>query len=227
MIQYDIIIPNFAVGHLTQLCLKCLQTIRQYSEDYRLIFVDNASPEFDTLEDELNQHPRLLVQNSKNLGFVKAVNQGLLLSTAPYIVLLNNDTEAVDEWLPKLSSALVQNVGLSGPRTTTPGSWQGRWQGTEGTVILPRTAMLAFFCVMLRREVVHKVGLLDEQFGVGFGDDDDYCNRAQSTGYQLALVQDLVIPHHHRSTFKTLYSTDTIRLMQHNALALYHHKSGR
>jgi GT2 family glycosyltransferase len=71
------------------------------------------------------------------------------------------------------------------------------------------------------------VGLLDEQFGVGFGDDDDYCHRAQTAGFRLALVLDLVIPHHHRSTFRTLYSEAEIRAMQQTALKKFQAKSAR
>jgi GT2 family glycosyltransferase len=84
--------------------------------------------------------------------------------------------------------------------------------------------MLAFFCTMFKREVFDRVGLLDEAFGVGFGDDDDYCRRVLNLGYNMALVQDLIIPHHHRTTFKQLYSTNTITSLQDNAINRFYKK---
>jgi GT2 family glycosyltransferase len=221
--RYDLIVPHYGAGALTALCRRCLETIRQYSRNYRLVFIDNGSPEFWKLEPEIRRHPHLLIRNTETVGFVRAVNQGLCSSLADRVVILNNDIEAVPGWLEKLDAPLVGRVGVTGPRTTA-NSWQGRWPGGKGVMVLPRTAMLAFFCTMLRRDVIQRVGHLDQQFGVGFGDDDDYCYRVQQLGYRLALVLDLVIPHHHRSTFRTLYTDHQIRSMQHAALKTYRAK---
>jgi GT2 family glycosyltransferase len=223
--RYDIIVPHYGSSKLTDLCLRCIESIRENSWNYRLILVDNGSPEFRRLEPEVRRHPHTLIRNTKNLGFVRAVNQGLWSSTAERIVILNNDTEVVAGWLEKLDAALIQDIGLAGPRTTA-GSWQGQTPDQGGIVILPETSMLAFFCVMIRRDVLETVGVLDQQFGVGFGDDDDYCYRAQRMGFRLAFVSDLVIPHHHRSTFRTLYVDDEIRNMQQTAMQTFHRKHG-
>jgi GT2 family glycosyltransferase len=223
--RYDLILPHYGVGALTGLSRRCLETIRLYSRNYRLIFIDNGSPEFNLLEPEIRRHPHLLIRNTQNVGFVGAVNQGLCSSSAERIVILNNDIQTVPGWLEKLDGALIGEIGIAGPRTTAK-SWQGRWPAGRGAVLLPQTAMLAFFCVMIRRDVIQRVGLLDQQFGVGFGDDDDYCYRAQKVGYRLALVLDLLIPHHHRSTFRALYTDHQIRYMQKAALVRYYRKHG-
>jgi len=217
---YDIILPHYGIDQkLTDLCLRCLETIRAYSRDYRLIFVDNGSPEFDRTIPELERHPNLLVRHTVNVGFIKAVNAGLWLATAPYIVLINNDIEAVAHWLEQLRTPLDGQASMSGPLTTTKDSWQGRYPIDDSSVVaLPKTAMLAFFCMMMRREVPEKVGVLDENYGIGLGDDDDYCRRAQQAGFRLALVRSLLIPHHHRSTFRALYKPDEIWAMQKQAV---------
>ena len=62
-------------------------------------------------------------------------------------------------------------------------------------------------------------GLFVFAIGVGLGDDDEFCARAERAGYRLALVQDLRIPHAHRSTFRALYSEDEIAQMQRQAHA--------
>lgn len=222
---YDIVIPSW---NCADYATNCLLSIKKHSQNYRIIFIDNGSEpvQLELVKAVLDTMPHLLIRNDENLGFIKATNQGIKASTAPYVVLMNNDTEAVHGWLQKLSEPLYLSgkTALSGPLTTTPLSWQGKYpKGRRGYVIRTR-GMLAFFCTMFKREVFEHVGLLDETFGVGFGDDDDYCRRVLDTGYNMALVQDLVIPHHHRTTFKQLYSKGTISMLQDNAINHFYQK---
>lgn len=224
-VMFDIVIPSW---NMANYAINCLLSIKQHSQNYRVIFVDNGSDaaELEKVKAILETMPHLLIRNNENLGFIKATNQGIKASTAPYIVLMNNDTEAVPGWLQKLVGPLylLNKTVLSGPLTTTPHSWQGKYpKGRNGYVIRTR-GMLAFFCTMFKREVFEQVGLLDEAFGVGFGDDDDYCRRVLDFGYNMALVQDLVIPHHHRTTFKQLYSANTIVSLQDNAINHFYEK---
>ena len=234
MSVFDIIIPHYGAGELTEVCLRCLRSIKQHtdSDEYRIILVDNASPDPDPVRNALSFHPHLYVRNTENLGFIKATNQGIRLATAPYVVLMNNDAEAAHNWLEKMRHAfdVHPQVGLAGPLSTAWDSWQGRWIPTKGkdrsanfdrVHLLAANRMLAFFCVMIARSVFDKIGLLDESYGVGFGDDDEFCRRAERAFILLALVQDLRIPHAHRTTFKALYSDEQIRNMQTAALAKF------
>jgi GT2 family glycosyltransferase len=234
----DIIIPHFGVGDLTALCQRCLETIREHTTGYRLIFVDNGSPEFDLIEPEVRKHPHLLIRNTQNVGFVKAVNIGLSMSTAPYVLLMNNDTEAVAGWKERLREGFLgfgdKRIGLVGPlmKVDRPADdptflvskpcWQSQWKVRgQGPYVLPASAMVAFFCVLIHRTVLDSIGFLDERFGVGFGDDDDFCRRAHKAGFHLVLQQDLSIPHHHRSTFRALYQPGQIKRMQDTAMAKF------
>ena len=60
---------------------------------------------------------------------------------------------------------------------------------------------VAFFCVAFSRELVDKVGLLDERFGQGFFEDDDYCRRVTDEGYKIAIAEDVFVHHHLSATF--------------------------
>ena len=86
--------------------------------------------------------------------------------------------------------------------------------------------MLPFFCVMLTREVVDRVGLLDEAFGVGLGDDDDYCHRAQRAGFDLCYLGDLTIHHFHKMTFQQLYTDQEVAAMTRRAEGILREKYG-
>jgi len=225
--QTDIIIAAYNQSAFT---IKCLKSIREFTKDYRLILVDNGSDpkELKTVEEELEDQCHILIRNARNMGFVKAVNQGLSLAISPYIILLNNDTKVVPNWVEKLKFPLETDskIAACGPVTTATDCWQGREKLGEGYRVLPKSAMLAFFCVMLKKEAVDKVGLLDENFGVGLADDDDYCHRLKQAGYTLALAQSLLIPHYHRTTFKSLYTPTQLDAMKENGLAMFRRKYG-
>ncbi|HKR63573.1 MAG TPA: glycosyltransferase, partial [Thermoanaerobaculia bacterium] len=89
-----------------------------------------------------------------------------------------------------------------------------------------RVPMLAFFCTLFRRRVITEVGLLDERFGIGFGDDDDYCHRLLAAGYELAFVPGAYVVHHHRTTFRARFSDAEISAMQKANLEAFRRKHG-
>lgn len=228
--QVDIIIPVYSMDvEMEALTVACMKSIRDHTSGYRLILIDNASTHIEGIIIEGQNHPgSILIPNAENKGFVKAVNQGLKVSQAPYICILNNDTEVTPHWLEQLKFALNNPaVGLAGPRTDTLGSWQGKHPISHEIKIMDGvTQMLAFFCVLIKRQVVEDIGLLDEGFGVGFGDDDDYCYRAKAAGYKLAFVPYCMVHHHHRTTFTKLYSKTRIQKMQQKALDYFKTKHG-
>lgn len=78
---------------------------------------------------------------------------------------------------------------------------------------------LSFFCVAMRKATIEKVGLLDEVFGYGLGDDDEYCFRLRAYGYTLLVSLGTFVYHWHRTTFKSLkLPIDQIRRQNLKAL---------
>jgi len=57
------------------------------------------------------------------------------------------------------------------------------------------TGYLSFFCVMLKREMVDRIGFLSEDFGFGGFEDNDYILRAQEAGWNAIMVSDVFIYH--------------------------------
>ncbi len=234
MADIDIIIPTFNNEDFT---LRCLESIKKYSnhQNYRVIWVDNGSTRPMPVIEYLMQGeiPFVHLMLPENLGFVKATNAGLAISTAPYVVLMNNDTEAVEGWLDQMLYVMenAPDAGLVGPLCSIADSWQNidrcreMWKldlPIPGFAVVPH--MVAFFCTMIRREVIRKVGYLCEEFGLGFGDDDWYCELARRKGFKIYVALNVVIPHHHRTTFRSMFAREQIKIMQDKALATYHRK---
>jgi GT2 family glycosyltransferase len=223
--KYDIIIP---VWNQSDLTVKCLQSIKKKTKHYKIILIDNGSEksEFDVIFKELQNHEHLLIRNCQNLGFVKAVNQGLAASQSQYVIIQNNDTEVITNgWADKLQNCFqLHKVGISAPITNNVNQWQGREVLCDKVRIIDKGKMVAFFSVMISKECINKVGYLDECFGVGFGDDDDYCLRTQKAGFNIVLNNGVMVNHWHRSTFKKIYSLDEISDMQKEALKKYKKK---
>jgi len=143
------------------------------------------------------------------------------MSKADYLVMLNNDTQVTAGWLQTLMNHLRTDstIGMIGPVTNNIGNEARikiRYQNSSdmhrkarrytlahaGELLSMRT--LAFFCVMLHRTVYEQVGPLDEAFGLGFFEDDDYCRRVEKAGLRLVCAEDVFIHHELSASFNKL-----------------------
>ena len=131
-ISCDIIIITFNGLSYTK---KCVESIQNFTKniDYRIIFVDNNSSD-GTVEYLKTVPNSILIANSENLNFVKAMNQGFEKVSSKYTVWLNNDTVVTPDWLKILVEHLEKNpeAGAIGPKTNGSGIIQKEesWDGT-------------------------------------------------------------------------------------------------
>ena len=208
---------------LTRNCLNSIERFTHYGR-MEIIVVDNASSDGtpDYLVAWHDSRPNSsIILNTDNLGFAAANNQGLKIAQGEYVVLLNNDTEVTPGWLRTLMNhfRLDETLGLVGPVTNNIGnearikiSYKNSEEMREkariytmqhvGETFPIRT--LAFFCVMMPRRVYERVGPLDEAFGRGFFEDDDYCRRVEQAGWRLECAEDVFIHHHLSASFNKL-----------------------
>jgi GT2 family glycosyltransferase len=212
---------------------QCLGSIREKTHGpYELIVVDNGSTD-ETL-DYLQRCPDLLlIENNENRGFPAGVNQGIAASTGDRIVLLNNDTIVSTDWLYHLLQAMDSDprIGLVGPLSN--GSLGPQFTQFSNTNIseIEHVAnsvvreypglcedvwVLSGFCLMIRREVIDRIGQFDEAFGIGTYDDYEYCRRAASVGYRLVVASAYV--HHFGAVTLTAAGIDVPALLQKNQL---------
>jgi GT2 family glycosyltransferase len=76
--------------------------------------------------------------------------------------------------------------------------------------------MLAMFCVAIRKSLLDEIGLLDERFGIGMFEDDDFSRRVKETGRRIVCAEDIFIHHWGRTSFKKLDQAAYDRLFEEN-----------
>ena len=191
----------------------CIESIRKFTpkDKYELIVVDNNSTD-ETVKWLKEQKDIKLILNSENLGVPKGYNQGINVSKGDNILLLNNDVIVTPNWLYNLDYALWSNleIGAVGCLSNYVSNHQ-----KINVIYKDITSMLKFaekfniqdskkyeirhkligFCFLVKKEVVDKIGLLDEQFFPGNYEDDDYCKRILNKNYKLLLCKDTFVHH--------------------------------
>lgn len=212
-ITCDIIIPVWNQLAFTRECIDSI--MRNTDIDYRLIVVDNASdPECAQYLESLSvlqRPPVTVLRNGKNLGFVKAVNQGIALSKAPYVCLLNNDTLVTDGWLTEMINVAGSNkeIGVVNPSSNNLGqrpdvgepieAYAGRLEGMPESYVELGAAV--GFCMLIKREVVERCGVFDEIYGMGNFEDTDFSRRAAKEGYLLVRACKAYVWHREGGSF--------------------------
>lgn len=240
----SIVVVTYNNLAFTQTCLSSIDTYSDY-ERIEIIVVDNASSDGSAVflsEWVRGAQNRKLILNQDNLGFAAANNQGLAIASGDYMVLLNNDTHVTPGWIRTMMRYLQQNqdIGLIGPVTNNIGNearieivYDDMQQMLEKAAAYVRQHIgksfrlhtAAFFCVMMPRATYELVGPLDEAFGRGFFEDDDYCRRVEQFGKKIVCAEDVFIHHHLSASFNKLKNKDREALFEFNK-KLYESKWG-
>jgi GT2 family glycosyltransferase len=188
---------------------------------YELVVVDNASGA-ETLQylrvvAARNPHVRL-IENRDNRGFAAANNQGIGVARGAVVILLNNDTIVPPGALETLCRhAADRSVGLVGPVTNrcgneaevridydTYGELLGAVARRPASPVVRDIPVAVMFCVAARRDVLTRVGPLDERFGVGMFEDDDYARRVRDAGLRVVCAEEAFVHHFGEASFGAL-----------------------
>jgi ATP-binding cassette subfamily B protein len=177
-----------------------------------------------------------LAGSPDNDGFAAGVNRGVAAAVAPVVVIANNDLVLSPGALPRLAAHVADpTVGAVGPATNRSGvgadlgenyrTWGEFVQAAQQRALehagdTTEVGVLAFFCVALRREVLDSIGPLDERFGAGMFEDDDYAQRLRAAGLRLVVAEDVLVHHHGEATIGALVPTgEHARLFADNRAA--------
>ncbi len=196
----------------------CADSLLRHTDPrHEVLFVDNGSGR-ETLEllDQLEAaHPQVtVIRNGKNLGFAAGNNVGLAHGRGEHFCLLNSDTVVTEGWLDRLLARFDEpDVGLVGPMTNNIGGPQklatvgyddrtlkgldtfaADWAGQEAGRSEP-VLWAVGFCLLIHRRLVATIGGLDERFGQGNYEDNDYCLRALLAGWRTVVARDSFVHH--------------------------------
>lgn len=205
---------------------RCLHFLRRDPDfpNWEIIIVDNASGEATRhalAEETRGESNTTVIFNTSNLGFSAGNNIGISKASGQNIVLLNSDAFPPPGMINKLASILDNDptIGMLGPVTNFAGNEQhiftpdgsrelkieeGCRFAEAGQTSLLDAYRLDFFCVAIPRRVIDAVGLLDEEFGLGYFEDLDYSLRVKNAGYRLAITETCFIFHQGSSSFKQI-----------------------
>ena len=213
----DIVIAVWNLKKYTQNCIESI--IKNTGYPYRLIVTDNGS-EAETKKylEGLKNDPRLkdhdytLIRNEENLGATKALNQGLELSKGDYAMILNNDTIVAKGWLSKMirTAESSKDIGIVNPNSNNLGSRAPWWMPLEKYAErlekkykdrYMEMATAVGFCYMVKREVINKIGLLSEEYGLGNFEETEYSIRAARAGYKSVFSIGSYVWHKEHASF--------------------------
>jgi GT2 family glycosyltransferase len=210
----SIVIPSFNGKHLLE---ECVQSIKSYTNTpFEIIVVDNGSTD-GTVQYCIKQKINF-ISLPDNRGFPIACNLGLKIASGDTLLLLNNDVVVSHLWLSNLQNCLFsrEDVGIVGPLTNFASGKQQvnaaydnmeqfhkksvLWNYPDPLLWQPVNRLVGF-CFMFKRDLMEKIGYLDERFSPGHYEDDDYCYRARQAGYTLKIAGDVRVHHHGSASF--------------------------
>ena len=213
----DIVIAVWNLKGYTKNCIESI--IKNTDYPYRLILTDNGSgPETKKYLESLKNDPRLkghdytLIRNEENLGATKALNQGLAVSKGNYAMILNNDTLVTKGWLSEMVrvAEASKDIGIVNPNSNNLGLRKPWWVSLEkfsealmnkykGQYMEMATAV--GFCYMVKREVIDKIGILSEEYGLGNFEETEYAIRAARSGYKSVFSKASYVWHKEHASF--------------------------
>lgn len=221
-----VVVPVFNALEALDACLAALD--RTLPVATRVHLADDASTDPQVPELILHWRARsrlqvTLVRRERNLGFPANCNRAFRETGDSDLVLLNADTIPAGDWLARLSACAASDATIA---SATPWSNHGeivsfpRFVGTNPLPEDPEPLALAAatlrprypplptavgFCMWLRRAALRAVGDFDAAtFGRGYGEENDWCLRAEAHGWRHVLCDDAYVAHRGHASFAPL-----------------------
>lgn len=225
IIQHDsaklvsIIIPTRNKSFLVKQSVDAILNITTYA-NFEIVLVDNASNEAELLELLKLYKERLgkrFVQATANIpfNFSALINLGVAHASGDYFVFLNNDTSVITpDWIERMLSKFnVGKTGAVGAKLLYPNHtiqhagiildpdiisrhiYLGKAEHEREVSTDRNYTAVTAACMMVSREVFHKVGGFDAAFAVNYND-IDFCLRLMQAQYYNVYAADVVLYHY-------------------------------
>lgn len=232
MANLTVIIPNYNGKYFLEGCFGSLKN-QDYSFDVTI--VDNGSGD-GSVEYIKENHPEFtLIENQDNLGFSKAVNQGIKASKTDYVFLLNNDVELEAGCISNLMNCIMDDddnfavaskmvqyhdrnkLDDTGDEYTILG-WTKKVGDGKSSDLYNSKREIFSACAgaaLYRRNVFDKIGYFDENF-FAYMEDVDIGYRARIHGFTCVYCPEAIVYHRTSATSGSRYNEFKIRLAARN-----------
>lgn len=192
----DAVIPVFNAPALTRRCVDSVVACLGRSLRYIYIQDDASGTETRQMLDQLSYERVRVFHSEKNQGFGKSVNDAVDRSDAAYVLILNSDIVASEDFLPALCAALSADPQLAviipAGNEYTKYEWE-KYQRLPGGYV--QTHRLRGYAFLARRTVFKEIGGFDPAFGRGYYEDVDLGRRLDLQGWRLGVYPDARIEH--------------------------------
>lgn len=206
----SVIVVNWNAGKYLRDCISSI--LNQTYHNYEIILVDNASS--DGSVDEIENHFQQvrIIKNQKNLGFAGGNNVGIQNARGSLIALLNPDAIADKDWLLNLVAEIQKSDTIAGAMgkifylgnqygenavfCTWPklGPFSARPYNFHNDEPSAKVDYLSGAAMVVKKEVLDKIGLLDVDYFVYF-EETDWCARMVRAGYDLMYIPNAIAWH--------------------------------
>lgn len=211
----DVVIPVYNAPELTRRCVDSI--VAHLGRSIRYIYIQDDASDAATRE-MLDQLPYECVRvhhAQKNQGFGLSVNEAVARSDAPYVLVLNSDTEASEDFLLPLCAAMEADPQLA--VIIPAGNYYAtydldQYSRRPGGYIL--THRLRGYAFLIRRDVFQEIGGFDPVFGRGYYEDIDLGRRLDLLGWRIGVHPDARIYHKGGGSFGRSFAY--LELVRHN-----------
>lgn len=235
--KVSIVVLTYNNLELNKYCISSILEKTAYA-NYELLILDNQSTDgtieyLKQLDEQKNPHVKVIF-NDKNSGFAGGNNKAIQEAAGEYIVLLNNDTVVTRGWLTNfvkhfqndsecgMCGAVTNSIGneaMIGVRYTNLQEMEEfaySYTGLHNNETYTDVDRIAMFGTMIRKEIMDKYGMLDDNYQVGMFEDDDYAKVIEKAGYHFYMVEDVFIHHVNNASFKKLDSKEYQEIFKRN-----------
>lgn len=226
MKKVSIIVPVYADWPSLKENILSLKKYYKNNDIVKIYYVNDCGPEADSLELKIkkeisNTNNFYYYKNNKNLGFVKNCNNAVnnIIDKKDDVLLLNSDTKVTKNFLQEMQRVLYseKSIGIVNPRSNNATIWSVPMD--RRFAFQPKRAYKYWlklnkhlpdkyiaptshgFCMLIRRSIINEIGLFDEIFGKGFGEENDFTMRAKANGWLCAVANHAFVYHYESRSF--------------------------
>lgn len=221
MRSVDVVIPVYDGLEETRACLETVRATVKH-DWARVIVINDYSPDPEITaylrREEAERGGFILLENEANLGFVASANRGMLYDPDRDVLILNSDVEVAGNWVERLREAAYHHDKVASvtpfsnnatvcsfpnmcednalPFELTVADIDAQFSSEFGVEDAFQVPTGVGCCMYMRRDCMDQVGVFDlEAFGKGYGEENDWCQRASRAGYRNLHLANCFVYH--------------------------------